>query len=515
MQFFRQSFQERPRQRDEIAAHRSGEPQDGRPQPHASVRRGGDHQLLGFERGDDALHGRAREFHALRDLAEAEAGVLVLERAQDRGGARDDLHLALFVGDETIAHRRFHPWTLTRRIYGRLASWDTIAQYPIQRKENSAAAPHRRSRRRETHGPEDRTRRTFPVARPDRLLAADHDRGRGRRWSSNCSSASRTSANCGCRPWTRPASRARCCRSPARACRPSAMPRSRRARRARRTISWLWKSRSGRTAMRASPTSRCRTRRPPPTSSSAACASLKFCGAMINGHTNGQYLDDPVALSVLGTRRGAGRARSISTRPIRWRRRRCSPACRRCAAPPGNGASRPARTRCAWCSAGCSTASRRRASALGHMGETLPYLLWRFDSRAKLYGVKLAKAPSEYIKDNIVVTVSGMYAAEPLRCALDALGRDKVMFAADYPFESAEEAGALHGYGRARRGRARRCGVQQRGEVAGSVRRDNERRPPSRVCRDGGLITDNDQRIFALPRTPAPAPTSGLTWPGA
>ena len=24
--------------------------------------------------------------------------------------------------------------------------------------------------------------------------------------------------------------------------------------------------------------------------------------------------------------------------------------------------------------------------ALGHLGETLPYQLWRFDSRAKLYG---------------------------------------------------------------------------------------------------------------------------------
>ena len=79
--------------------------------------------------------------------------------------------------------------------------------------------------------------------------------------------------------------------------------------------------------------------------------------------------------------------------------------------------------------------------ALGHMGETLPYLLWRFDSRAKLYNVKLAKPPSQYIKDNIVVTVSGVFAAEPLRCAVDALGRDRVMFSADYPFEDAVEAG--------------------------------------------------------------------------
>lgn len=78
---------------------------------------------------------------------------------------------------------------------------------------------------------------------------------------------------------------------------------------------------------------------------------------------------------------------------------------------------------------------------LGHLGETLPYLLWRFDSRAKLYGVELRRAPSQYIKDNIAVTLSGMYSAEPLKCAISALGASRVMFSADYPFESVVEAG--------------------------------------------------------------------------
>jgi 2,3-dihydroxybenzoate decarboxylase len=78
---------------------------------------------------------------------------------------------------------------------------------------------------------------------------------------------------------------------------------------------------------------------------------------------------------------------------------------------------------------------------LGHLGETLPYLLWRLDSRAKLYGVKLKKEPSQYIRDNIAVTLSGMYSAEPLQCAIAALGPSRVMFSADYPFESIAEAG--------------------------------------------------------------------------
>ena len=77
------------------------------------------------------------------------------------------------------------------------------------------------------------------------------------------------------------------------------------------------------------------------------------------------------------------------------------------------------------------------------MGETLPFLLWRFDSRAgpDFYAVKLARRPSQYVKDNIVVATSGMCAAEPLNCTIDALGYDRVMFAADYPFESVKEAG--------------------------------------------------------------------------
>jgi 2,3-dihydroxybenzoate decarboxylase len=85
----------------------------------------------------------------------------------------------------------------------------------------------------------------------------------------------------------------------------------------------------------------------------------------------------------------------------------------------------------------------RARLALGHLGETLPFLLWRFDSRAgpDFYAVKLARRPSQYVKDNIVVATSGMCAAEPLNCTIDALGYDRVMFAADYPFESVKEAG--------------------------------------------------------------------------
>jgi 2,3-dihydroxybenzoate decarboxylase len=166
---------------------------------------------------------------------------------------------------------------------------------------------------------------------------------------------------------------------------------------------------------------------------------LKFAGAMINGHTNGQYLDHP-SLHPFWERAQALDAPIYihPTDPV-------------VPSPALEGHTGLRRATWEW---GFETGSHalrlvfgglfdrfpRAKVILGHLGETLPYLLWRFDSRAKLYGVKLAKPPSQYIRENFWVTTSGMCSAEPLNCAVAALGHDRVMFAADYPFESTEEA---------------------------------------------------------------------------
>lgn len=81
---------------------------------------------------------------------------------------------------------------------------------------------------------------------------------------------------------------------------------------------------------------------------------------------------------------------------------------------------------------------------LGHLGETLPYLLWRLDSRWEISNrgaMQLALKPSEYFKRNIWMTTSGMCADAPLRCAIDTVGADRIMFSVDYPFERPSEAG--------------------------------------------------------------------------
>lgn len=78
---------------------------------------------------------------------------------------------------------------------------------------------------------------------------------------------------------------------------------------------------------------------------------------------------------------------------------------------------------------------------LGHLGETLPYFLWRLDQRARAWSADpTAALPSEQIKRNIMLTTSGTFSDEPLLCALSAVGEDNIMFSVDDPFESMHEA---------------------------------------------------------------------------
>lgn len=79
---------------------------------------------------------------------------------------------------------------------------------------------------------------------------------------------------------------------------------------------------------------------------------------------------------------------------------------------------------------------------LGHMGETLPYILWRLDSRWDItkHSKNLKIPPSQYFKKNIFVTTSGMCSNGPLMCAIHEMGEERVMFSVDYPYESSEIA---------------------------------------------------------------------------
>jgi 2,3-dihydroxybenzoate decarboxylase len=77
----------------------------------------------------------------------------------------------------------------------------------------------------------------------------------------------------------------------------------------------------------------------------------------------------------------------------------------------------------------------------GHMGETLPAMLWRLDSRFQImkHTRAIAKMPSDYIRENLTITTSGVFSFPPLQCAMLALGVDRIMFSVDYPYESTKE----------------------------------------------------------------------------
>ena len=81
---------------------------------------------------------------------------------------------------------------------------------------------------------------------------------------------------------------------------------------------------------------------------------------------------------------------------------------------------------------------------LGHMGEGLPFWLTRMDA----YWIKpwkgkkprIEKKPSDYVKTNFTITISGMFFVPAFLCAYLALGADRIAFAVDYPYERSEEA---------------------------------------------------------------------------
>ncbi|HVB34960.1 MAG TPA: amidohydrolase family protein [Patescibacteria group bacterium] len=168
---------------------------------------------------------------------------------------------------------------------------------------------------------------------------------------------------------------------------------------------------------------------------------LGFQGVMINGQTNGVYLDDD-RVSPLWERAAAVGA-PIYIHPN-------NPPDR-----PYMYAGHPELWGPLW-SWGVETANHalrlvfagvfdRYPGArlmLGHMGEALPFQFARLDSRWKVVNKvrDLNKQPSEYFRTNISVTTSGVFSLEPLLCATSAMGEDNVMFSVDYPFEHAPEA---------------------------------------------------------------------------
>ena len=179
----------------------------------------------------------------------------------------------------------------------------------------------------------------------------------------------------------------------------------------------------------------------------AACAELKRCvselgfvGALVNGSTKGEYLDNPrvdplwstleqldVPLYLhpgLPTNQPASMVKELDGATWGWSFDTATHALRLIVK-------------------GVFDKHPNANVILGHMGENLPFYLWRLDSRyaSTRYHNAIGTTPSAVFRQNFYITTSGVCDNAALQCSIDTLGAEKIMFSTDYPYEDIELAG--------------------------------------------------------------------------
>lgn len=178
-----------------------------------------------------------------------------------------------------------------------------------------------------------------------------------------------------------------------------------------------------------------------------AITKLGLNGFIVNSHTDNMYLDDPRFAPVL-------EAAEALVRPIYLHPRA-----------PSNGMAAPFRNYSLGGSiwgfgaeagthavrlimSGVLDRFPKLKIVLGHMGEGLPFWMWRLDHMAarrmkdgRMKPIKLL--PSQYFRRNFAVTTSGFEAEDVLDLVISHAGIDNVMWAIDYPYESSADAVAF------------------------------------------------------------------------
>ena len=78
---------------------------------------------------------------------------------------------------------------------------------------------------------------------------------------------------------------------------------------------------------------------------------------------------------------------------------------------------------------------------LGHLGERIPFDLWRLDRRLKVdpQGLPAKKSMRHYMRNNVHVTTSGQFYDPPFHLTINEVGVERVLFSVDYPFESMKD----------------------------------------------------------------------------
>lgn len=175
-----------------------------------------------------------------------------------------------------------------------------------------------------------------------------------------------------------------------------------------------------------------------------AVRKLGLCGVIINSHTMGEYLDAPKFRPIF-------EAAEALDMPIYLHPREPAPSMVTPYLDYGlffatwGFAAETALHAMRLIMSGTFDRFPKLKIVLGHMGEGIPFWLQRIDNRYLLelkIGAtdKLAKMPSQYFLDNFVITTAGVTSMPALRLSLDVLGVERILFAADFPYEDDAEA---------------------------------------------------------------------------
>jgi hypothetical protein len=182
---------------------------------------------------------------------------------------------------------------------------------------------------------------------------------------------------------------------------------------------------------------------------SRAVEELGFVGAMINGHTNGAFLDEPVFAPVLAAAERLSVPIYLHPSPPPMAVHEAyfsglSPILSAILATAGWG----------W-HAECGLHVLRLAVSgtldrfpdlrliVGHMGENLPFSLARADERLTPAASELAAGVAETVLRHVHITTCGYTTNPPLLCALDVFGVARMMFSVDFPFSDCSQATAF------------------------------------------------------------------------
>jgi gamma-resorcylate decarboxylase len=81
---------------------------------------------------------------------------------------------------------------------------------------------------------------------------------------------------------------------------------------------------------------------------------------------------------------------------------------------------------------------------LGHLGEGLPYSIWRVDNRNAWVKTPhrhpAKKKMGEYFRENFYLTTSGNFRTQTLIDAILEVSADRILFSTDWPFENVDHA---------------------------------------------------------------------------